>query len=345
MDSTGDADNYIGQAMKEVASVLSLAAGRNISFAMTVEKLQREIQIDEEYKYLRNMVAENVPLVFADELAKYNYHRSNLSVSVSGLILYKGTRFVVPKTLRAGLLKALHVGHPGSLSMMLRAKDSFWWPGLSGDIEQVRALCQICHQNAPSQAKEPSFGVPLTNYAYESMCCDHFFLKGNEFLALVDRHSGMMSCHNTNYSGAKGFLKILREHCQRFGVPLEICTDGASVFTCQQTQDFFRRYNIHHRVSSVGNPHSNNCGELCVKSLKRILREYVSGTGCIDNDSVTQALLAYANTPCKTLGKSPSQIAYGRKLKDFFPRSAKSLRPVPQDLLGAEEKELKQLRI
>ena len=79
VDDTGDAENYIGQAMKEVASVLSLAAGSNISFAMTVEKLQREIQIDEEYKYLRKMVAENVSLVLASELAKYNYHRSNLS--------------------------------------------------------------------------------------------------------------------------------------------------------------------------------------------------------------------------------------------------------------------------
>ena len=46
VDDTGDADNYIGQAMNEVASVLSLAAGRNISFAMTIEKLQREIQLD-----------------------------------------------------------------------------------------------------------------------------------------------------------------------------------------------------------------------------------------------------------------------------------------------------------
>ena len=85
--------------MKEVASGLSLAAGRSISFAMTIEKLQRKIKIDEEYKYLRKVVTENVPLVFAGELAKYNYHCDNLSVSVSGLILYKGTRFVVLKNI------------------------------------------------------------------------------------------------------------------------------------------------------------------------------------------------------------------------------------------------------
>ena len=74
-------------------------------------------------------------------------------MSENGLLLYKATRFVVPNNLRPGLLKALHVGHPGMLSMVLRAKDSFWWPGLTGDIEQVMALCQYRHCNAPSQPK------------------------------------------------------------------------------------------------------------------------------------------------------------------------------------------------
>ena len=77
---------------------------------------------------MRKILAENLPLVFAGELAKYNYHRSDLSVSLSGLVLYNGTQFLVPKNLRPGLLKAMHVGHPGTLSMVLKAKDSLWWP-------------------------------------------------------------------------------------------------------------------------------------------------------------------------------------------------------------------------
>ena len=81
------------------------------------------------------------------------------------------------------------------------------------------------------------------------------------------------------------------------------------MFMSHETQDF-RRYNVTHRVSSVANPHSNNQGELAGKSLKRILRDYVSGTGCLNSDAVTQALLAHANTPCKTLKLSPAQLAY-----------------------------------
>ena len=57
-----------------------------------------------------------------------------------------------------------------------------------------------------------------------------------------------------------------------------------------ETQDFFRRYSIIHRVSSVANPCSKDRGELAVKSFKRIFRDYVSGSGCLDSDAITQAL-------------------------------------------------------
>ena len=104
---------------------------------------------------------------------------------------------------------------------------------------------------------------------------------------MVDRHSGMLSIHHTNYSGSKGFLRILREHIQKYGIPVEVATDGASVFVSHKTQDFFKKYNIRHRISTVANPHSNSRSELAVKSMKRLLQEYIGQSGCVDNDAVT----------------------------------------------------------
>ena len=85
-----------------------------------------------------------------------------MTLSPEGLIICKGTRFLVPNVLRPGLLKALHSGQPGVVSMVLREKESFWWPCLKNDIEDVRARCLQSHENAPLQAKEPSNGVPST---------------------------------------------------------------------------------------------------------------------------------------------------------------------------------------
>ena len=154
-DDIDESDDYVSQAMLEVASILSISAGRQVSVAMTVEKLKSEIQSDSVYKYLRQKIAGSIQVAkYVGELAVFNYHQDNLTVSPGGLIMYKTNRFFVPKVLRAGLLMALHSGHSGVLAMVLRAKETFWWPNLKGDIEQVRAKCLLCHQNAPSQAKE-----------------------------------------------------------------------------------------------------------------------------------------------------------------------------------------------
>ena len=89
--------------------------------------------------------------------------------------MFKGSRFLVPDALRLGLLRALHMGHSGVGSMIARAKEAFCWPGLKPAIESIRANCLVCHENAPSNSKQPSMGVFKTNYAYEALAMDHFF--------------------------------------------------------------------------------------------------------------------------------------------------------------------------
>ena len=72
-DDIGDSDDFVSQAVTEVASLLSISAGKHISVAMTVEKLGAEIRSDEQYKYLRQTLASKVQTVYVGNLAKYNY--------------------------------------------------------------------------------------------------------------------------------------------------------------------------------------------------------------------------------------------------------------------------------
>ena len=160
-----------------------------------------------------------------------------------------------------------------------------------------------------------------------------------EYLAIADRHSGMLSVHATVHRGAKELLKILRLHCQRSGIPRCVYTDGSSIFCTQEVKDFFKRYDIEHFVSSVGHPHANLRSEVFVKILKRILRDVVSESGNLDSDAVTEALLCYAYTKCRVLKKYPAEIALGRCLKDFYPRQVSSLLPSPETLLSGPVKD------
>ena len=75
------------------------------------------------------------------------------------------------------------------------------------------------------------------------------------------------------------------------------------------------------------------------------MRDIVGGSGSLDSDAVTQALLCHANTKCKVLKKSPAELAFGRCLKDFFPRNVNSLLPIPENLMSGEVKDKLQGKI
>ena len=89
-----DSEDYAGQCMLEVASYLSLSAGKRVSVAMTTDKLRAEIQLVESYKYIRQVVNGTVKIAkFVGDLAVYNYHRDRLTVTPESLVMFKGSRF------------------------------------------------------------------------------------------------------------------------------------------------------------------------------------------------------------------------------------------------------------
>ena len=67
--------------------------------------------------------------------------RGSLSVS-NGLLTY-GNRIIVPKDMRPAILDKIHQGHQGIGKCLERAKDSVWWPGISGDVKSIVAFAPI----------------------------------------------------------------------------------------------------------------------------------------------------------------------------------------------------------
>ena len=97
-----------------------------------------------------------------------------------------------------------------------------------------------------------------------------------------------------------------------FGVPTEISSYDGPEFTANETRNFFERWGIRHRLSSVFSPSSNGRAELAVKSTKR----NVGPNRSLDNDSTVRELLVHRNTPDPVCKLSPAQILLGRQLPD-----------------------------
>ena len=75
-------------------------------------------------------------------------------LSVYGGIVIRGERVDVPKSLRRGMLHRLHWAHSVVVSILSLAKESIYWPGMSGKIKQLIEMCDVCMAFGRKQPKE-----------------------------------------------------------------------------------------------------------------------------------------------------------------------------------------------
>ena len=128
--------------------------------------------------------------------------------------------------------------------MALRAADTVWWPGMSGDIARVREGCLRCRQNAPSQRPEPPTELPETMYPFQHVSSDYFEFSGKTYLVLVDRYSGWPIVLRCREDSSEELIRHLRNLFCVYGVPEELALDGASVYVSYKTKEFFCQWGV-----------------------------------------------------------------------------------------------------
>ena len=288
---------------------------------ITWQRLQEATKEDKILARLMEDIQRGLPDSSNDmipEVRPYHKYRHGL-VIVDGVVCYKD-RVVIPETLRAQVLGTLHAAHQGVSSMVNRAEQAVFWPGITTDINRTRAMCRTCVRNAPSQPAGTPVPPPSPNYPFEMIVADYCHLNGMNFLIMACRYSGWLSAW---YVGKGEFdtdrlLEILREYFSTFSVPVEISSDMGPQFKSSKFAQFLQRYGVHHRQSSSYFAHSNTRAEVAVKSGKRMIRDNIGQDGKV-TDKFVRAILQYRNTPLPDTRLSPAQIVFGRQMRDLLP--------------------------
>ena len=203
--------------------------------------------------------------------------------------------------------------------MSERAREVMYWPGMQGDLEGRRSRCRTCVRIAPSQPSAPPTELPTPDYPFQQVSTDYFEVSGKHYMVFVCRYSNWLSIYNSKNGTTSELLTVLRSYMGTFGVMEELATDGDTVYTSREAQEFFKRFDIKHRVSSSYFPHSNQRAETAVKAAKRMIQDNTGFNGSLDTDAFLVALLQHRNTPSAGLKMSPSEVIFGRKIRDLFP--------------------------
>ena len=311
---------YEGHIQATVAAIASSApdAGHSV---ITWDRLREACKNCPEYSDLLNAVlCRDAAALQKSHLSKYKRVFSELTVVQEIIML--NNRVVIPEAFRSSVLSYLHAAHAGVQTMLARASTSVYWPQYKEDIASVRANCRSCNINAPSNPATLTQPDPdLPSFPFQVVCADFFEFHGHSYLIIVDKYSNWLSVLKLPQDTSKHLVNAFRDYFSTFGIAETVCTDGATVFTSEETSKFFSTWGIKHRISSAYHAESNKRAELGVKAAKRLIRDNVGPKGSLHTSQFSQALLAHRNSPDPHSKVSPADIVFGHKLRDIIPQS------------------------
>ncbi|XP_064462835.1 uncharacterized protein K02A2.6-like [Ornithodoros turicata] len=260
-------------------------------------------------------------------VTKYLSVKDELSIC-DGLLL-KGTRLVIPASLRAAVLCLLHDGHQGINRTKSLARESVWWPGISAEINSLVTNCEKCAGTRQNPA-QPLMSTDLPSRPWEVLGLDLFHLNGQEFVMVVDYYSRYPEVMTLRSTTAQIVIGVRKSLFARHGIPQQVRSDNGPPFSSRDFAAFALSYGFDHVTSSPHYAQSNGEVERMIRTVKDLLRKA---------KDPHLALLNYRDTSGVT-GFSPAQLLMGRRLRTRVPKTENQLRaqwPKREEVAGRDE--------
>ena len=252
---------------------------------------------------------------------------------VGGLLL-KGSRIVIPTSMRKVIMDQIHDGHQGITKCQDRARASVWWPGVTNHIKDLVTRCEICSRERVNRAQPLIPGV-FPNLPWQVVGTDLFHFNNCNYLLVVDFYSRYIEIANLSSTTSLSVINHLKSIFARHGIPQTVKSDGGPQYSSFEFRKFAEQYSFEHVTSSPEFAQSNGEAERAVKTCKEILiKAQKSG------QDIYLALLAYRTTPI-ACGYSPSQLLMNRTLRSPLPQIAEKLEPAVPNKEALREKETK----
>lgn len=246
-----------------------------------------------------------------DESTKL-YRLFETELCFSGNILLRGTKLVIPKSLRKQTLDLAHIGHPAATAMKKRIRAKVWWPKIDEEVDKVIKGFRDCLMVSKSDPPEPIKTKDLPTEPWKDLAIDFMgpLPSGHHLLVVVDYYSRFVEVEIMSKIDSKETIIRLKTIFARFGVPMSIRHDNGPQFDSAEFQNYLREYNIKTVPSIPYWPQMNGEVERQNRSMLKGLKiSQEKGTNW--KMELLNYLLMYRSTKHSTTGKSPGELMFG----------------------------------
>jgi hypothetical protein len=314
--------------LEESSRAYAVMQSARLPSSVSWEDVNEEAKVDKESVTLKEIIQTGFPKCkeLLPEFVRYFWPMKD-DLYIIEDVVFKGRKMLIPRKLRPEVFKGLHASHQGSSTMALNARERLFWPNLLADLKITREMCRECTTNAPSQREEGLIITTGMEYPFQQVATDLCKSGGHTYLIYADRLSGWTEIEKLTTPNLRQVQRCMLRWFRTYGVPEEIASDGGPPYNAAEYDKFLRTWKIRKRLSSAYYPQSNGRAEAAVKSMKRILLNNIGDrSGDINTEEISRALLNQRNTPRESTELAPSEILFGKKIRDHLPSKLKELK-------------------
>ena len=267
---------------------------------------------------------------WTDAPTPYKFVRNELTYI--GQLILRGTRIVVPSSMRKQVLDLAHEGHQGIVKMKARLHEKVWWPGIDKDVEAACRSCYGCQVVGPPAPRTPVKSTPFPTAPWSELAVDILgpLPSGESILVLVDYYSRFFEIDVIHSTTSRVVIRCLDSHFARHGVPDGLRSDNGPQFISTEFTGFLQELGIvHHRTTPLW-PEANGEVERQNRSLLKAIRA-AHAEGRNWRSELNKFLLAYRATPHSTTGVPPASSLFRRTIKTKLPAMSLGDDIIPND--------------
>lgn len=302
--STDDSDNYI--------RFVAINATPN---ALTTKEIERASAEDEEISEIREIIKTNQ----WHKLSNKKLLPIKDELTCVGMLVLRGTRILIPTSLRDRVLELAHEGHPGIVAMKRNLRTKVWWTGLDRDAEKFCRTCHSCQLVSTPEKPEPMKLTEIPTSPWQHISADLMCLPtGENLLVVVDYYSRYFEVDILKSTTTDKVVKSLEKIFLTHGLPVSITTDNGPQFRSSEFREYLVNQGIGHRRVTPLWPQANGEVERQNRTiLKRIRIAYAEKRDW--KEELDKYLIFYRTTPHSVTGVSPAELMFRRKLRTKIP--------------------------
>jgi transposase InsO family protein len=231
----------------------------------------------------------------------------------------KTSQLVLPKSMVKEALKGLHddIGHPGRDRTQALAKERFWWPGMTRDVDDWVKHCPRCLRRKANNDTAPMVSI-VTSQPLELVCMDFLSLESSSggyqhILVITDHFTKYAQAVPTRNQTAKTTAEALfNNFVVQYGFPKRLHSDQGTNFEGHVIRELCQLAGVEKSRTSPYHPMCNGITERFNRTLLGMLGTLEPEKKAAWHKHVPAMVHAYNCTAHDSTGHSPYFLMFGR---------------------------------